>query len=198
MIWPAHRGGTATVLLLSLLIAVAPMSGCGAPSAVPRVATARSGTPNLMDAPQASKSALDRYIDNQRHLVDCLRKNGLPDQADPDRFGQVLIDSRNVPSRTAMNTARLACQKLVVAMPPEVRDLVARAEAEALTDEQRRVYRQYADCMQDHGAPDFPDPEPNGLPGERDWDQTAPGVRAASTACAAIIGDPVDSGPGVG
>jgi hypothetical protein len=181
------------------------LTGCNQTSQEPSVASAVSESPGpVHDKAPAPASVLDKYIADQQKFVDCLRTHGLPEMPDPDKHGGVVIDQQKVDARKA-DEATEACQRFTVAMPPEVRAMVLEEDARKLTDDQKRMYREYADCMQANGAPDFPDPLPNGMPGSIDdngpgdeWNMTSAGARAASSKCAPIIGDPVPSGPGVG
>jgi len=82
----------------------------------------------------------------------------------------------------------------MVAMPASVQALVD----PPLTAEQKAIKRRYATCMQTHGAPDFPDPGPDGNFAMRQWNETSAGAARATRACASIIGEPIATGPGVG
>ncbi|WP_244930722.1 hypothetical protein [Nocardioides sp. W7] len=197
-----RRGG---VLFAACVLSMGFLSGCGGSDDTARsqVATAQSASPGG-DASASeqtvapSRSVLETYIDDMQKYADCLRSNGLPDLADPNQFGQILVTQETAPDPAVAHQAQLACEKLAIPMPSEVKALIDNADASALTDAQKHVYAQYATCMQDNGAADFPDPLPNGLPGEAPWDQTSAGAQRASSSCASIIGDPVVEGPGVG
>lgn len=173
---------------------------CGSPQEEP-VATAR---PDAADSPGATttgrsqQDVLQAYVTAMQKYADCLRDNGLPDLADPNQFGQITVTNETVPDQSSVHDAQVACEKLAVPMPSEVKELIDSDDAAALTPSQRRVYADYATCMQDNGAPDFPDPLPNGLPGDAAWDQLSAGAQRATGACASIIGDPAETGPGVG
>lgn len=156
------------------------------------------GTPN-------AAAIVARYVGQMKKYVVCLRKHGLPEVADPDAFGGVLIDTSKA-TADGLSHSRLACQHLQVPMPPEVRELAKKAQPPAdLTPAQREANRRYATCMQSHGAPDFPDPQPDGafplpdFPGDvGDWDEGSPSALRASSTCGPIIGAPATMGPGVG
>ncbi|MEF9883433.1 hypothetical protein [Streptomyces sp. P9-A4] len=71
--------------------------------------------------------------------------------------------------------------------------------APKLTPEQVRTQFAFAARMRRNGAPDFPDPEPDGnVYGDVTWDSTTAAAKRAARDCAPIIADPVDQGPGKG
>jgi hypothetical protein len=181
----------AVMLMAALLVA-----GCASGSRRPKVATAsRSGQPrSATGAPSASGDVVAEYIDAQRRWVACLRKRGL-DASDPDATGVVTMPYDNTRKADPEILAKLMpCRSLQVTVPQEVGDL----RLPPLTDAQREVKRRYSECMQDNGAPDFPDPRDNGYFADTPWNQVGPGVARATRACAPIIGAPTDPGPGLG
>jgi len=193
-------------LAVSAALLVIGLAGCGG-SDSGQVATARtpgSSTSSVGDTPASGSasstgaSVLATYVDQMQKYVDCLRQHGFAKIPDPNQYGQILVDGSMVPDQGAFHTAQVACEKLAVPMPAEVGALVDEADGSSITPAQKKAYRAYATCMQAHGAPDFPDPEPNGDAGDREWDQTSAGAQQATKACASIIGDPSGSGPGVG
>lgn len=196
---------------LGLLVAgagvVGLLAGCGGTEKTPTVASAqKTGSSSHAEAGQGdgngkahTQEVLEEYIAQMQTRVDCLRENGLPDLPDPNEFGQIIIDQRKITDPDAIDEALDACKDVGnIPMPPEVHELVDEADAESLTEEQKQMYADYAQCMQENGAPDFPDPEPNGMAGEGEWDPLASGAKEAAAECAPIIGDPVNQGPGVG
>ena len=151
----------APLALLALMTALT--AGCGDSSRSPEVATARTSDAASVPADAGTdktRAVVDHYIEQMTRVVACYRKNGLPEIADPDEFGQVLIDTTKASDPSAVDRAIDACEHLQVPMPPEVHALLEQKQARALTDEERRTFREYAECMQENGAPDFPDPKP--------------------------------------
>lgn len=132
------------------------------------------------------------YLRAQRVWVACIRQHGF-DLPDPDAHGVVNLTSfpKNEP---AARTAWLSCQHLFVAMPKSVQQQLM----PPLTAAQKAVKRHYATCMQGNGAPDFPDPGPDGYFLDRSWDETSAGAEHASAVCAHLIGAPASPGAGVG
>ncbi|WP_377324308.1 hypothetical protein ACFJIY_05770 [Pimelobacter simplex] len=188
--------------LMAVVLAVPALLGsCGSPQDQ-RVATAQTsraeGSAPASAQGRSRQDVLQAYVSAMQKYAECLRENGLPDLADPNQFGQITVTNETVPDQAAVHRAQVACEKLAVPMPSEVKELIDSDDAAALSAEQKRVYADYATCMQDNGAPDFPDPLPNGLPGDAAWDQLSAGAQRATGACASIIGDPVETGPGLG
>lgn len=131
---------------------------------------------------------VQQYIDLQRRWVRCARAQGL-DVPDPDDTGQVLIPV--TPKLRAdpgpANRAMDACAKFAVTPPDSVMKL--RDEKVHLTAAEKEMFRKYTACMQTSGAPDFPDPKPNGTLGDGEWVQDSAGARRASAKCGPIVGD---------
>lgn len=187
----------AVVAGLTLVVALL-VTGCAGSPASPQIATAQS--PHAVASPGASTSStpLQAYVEAQQRWVDCMRDNGLKSLPDPDQLGQVLMKASDRPAPDVMMKADRACRKFQEPVPEEVAKLRDDAYAANLSDAEKKVFRDYATCMQRNGAPDFPDPQPNGVPGDGEWDETSPGAGHASSVCAPIIGDPTTQGPGVG
>jgi hypothetical protein len=175
------------------------LAGCGGSSA-PEIATARTAGPTATSskagpAPSAigAKADIQKYLEAQRAWVDCLRKHGL-NPPDPNQYGSVLWTDMPVKANSSFVKAMNACASLQMAPPASV----IQAQRVPLTPEEIAIKRRYARCMQQNGAPDFPDPGPDGEFADKPWDQTSSGAAKATAKCAPIIGDPVSSGPGVG
>jgi hypothetical protein len=122
------------------------------------------------------------------------------DVTDPDpkgdfQFGGDLGKLKLDPKFVA---AQEHCRDLLPPRPAGLDDKPVKTAAEIETA------RAYARCMRVSGAPDFPDPGPDGYypdrrsDGSTVWDQNSDGARRAERACASVIGDPTDTGSGVG
>lgn len=193
---------TNRVLLAAAAAGVAlALTGCGGggdeagriPTAVEGTASAGTGENTTSGS---GKDEVTAYVDAQRAWVKCLRANGI-DAPDPDENGQVdLGDARPLKTDPTSRAALEKCGKDKAAVPEEIE----RRLAPKLTPEQIRKQVEFADCMQKNGAPDFPDPEPDGhaYGDDQQWDATTAAAKQASRTCAPIIGDPVDQGPGKG
>lgn len=177
--------GAASGLTLAL---AACGGGSGDESKVPSV----QGT----SAPAAARSGgaaggddVAEYVRGQRAWVKCLRSEGV-DVPDPDALGQV--DMGDMAARKTDAKFRTASQKCADVKPPVPESVLEKLRPE-LSDQQKETQRRYAACMQGNGAPDFPDPGPDGyLPERAQWNQTSAGAKTAIRACASIIGDPAD------
>ncbi|MFJ7960220.1 hypothetical protein ACIQ62_28420 [Streptomyces sp. NPDC096319] len=167
-----------------------PTAGDGSSSTATGKATNGDGTGS-----GGGKDDVTAYIEAKRAWVTCLRENHV-DAPDPDANGQVdLGDAGTLKKNPAFLRASGKCSSLNPPVPAEIE----RRLAPKLTPEQIRTQRAYADCMQKNGAPDFPDPEPDGnVYGDVQWDSTTAAAKQAARSCAPIIGDPVEQGPGKG
>ncbi|MFF7778583.1 hypothetical protein ACFZCG_29710 [Streptomyces tanashiensis] len=143
----------------------------------------------------SGKDEVAAYVEAKRAYVKCLRENHI-EAPDPDANGQVdLGDAGALKKNPAFIRASEKCGPLNPPVPAEIE----RRLAPKLTPEQIKTQFAYADCMQKNGAPDFPDPEPDGnVYGDVQWDSTTAAAKQAARTCAPIIGDPVEQGPGKG
>jgi len=196
----ARIGVSKPIAALAITAAVTLLAGCGGDGSEPPIATAATGeasasasaskTPAL-SSPQAELAA---YLTAQRKWVSCLREYGL-DPPDPDQYGRVIWRNIPVKADSGFEKGQQACKSLQSAPPPSV----VKMASQPLTPAQIELKRRYSACMQKNGAPDFPDPGPDGeFPETTRWNQTSAGAARATEACASIIGDPAKSGPGVG
>lgn len=163
-----------------LLLMAAGMSGCGADQQDPEIATA-GGTPSAA----ASADVVAEYLEAQRAWVTCLRKEGLQ-VSDPDAKGEVDFNLSSWKDKTDPKfiQAQQKCRGLTRPRPEELND------DPELTPEQIEANRRYSKCMQDNGAPDFPDPRPDGYLGDGEWDSFSDGARRAFKQCGHIVGEP--------
>ncbi|MFM9607307.1 hypothetical protein [Streptomyces niveiscabiei] len=174
--------GAASGLVLAL---AACGGGSGDEAEVPSVqgsspSSARSGG-------AAGGDDVAEYVRGQRAWVACLRTEGV-DVPDPDAQGQV--DLGDAAARKADSKFRAASEKCADVKPPVPESVLEKLRPE-LSDQQKETQRRYAACMQTKGAPDFPDPGPDGYPPEdARWNQTSAGAKRAIRACAPVIGDP--------
>jgi hypothetical protein len=171
----------------------------------PSVATARTPTgqptsAQTQTAPTPSSPGaahdLTSWVHAQRAWVACLRSNGMTVD-DPDANGDVNVQLGPGESKAGgrVGAALSACQTLQVPRPAAV--------GPTFTAQQIEMFRSYARCMQQNGAPDFPDPQADGSPPKRQpgiqlWDVDTPGARQASAACGHIVGDLGIAGAGLG
>ncbi|WP_054570704.1 hypothetical protein [Frankia sp. R43] len=181
--------------LLVIVVTGAALAGCGGGKDEPRVATA-GGRPTA--AATATGDPVTAYVEGVRAYVACLRAEGLK-VTDPNAQGKFTFegDLQLLKSDPKFTTAQQKCKKLLPAVPSVLQSRPAR------TQEEIKMARDYAKCMRENGAADFPDPGPDGYypasaPGEQGWDQTSEGARRATQACASIIGDPSATSGGVG
>lgn len=149
-------------------------------------------------AGQGGGSDVAAYVESQRKWVACMRQNGV-DLADPDSKGQVEMSGLGpaVKKDPKFLNASTKCAKFKGTVPQDLEPTEPN-----LTEAQLKVQREYATCMQNNGAPDFPDPEADGNrndnSGDPGWDQTSAGAQRATRLCAPIIGAPTDQPVGKG
>ncbi|MFF5921783.1 hypothetical protein ACFY8C_26045 [Streptomyces flavochromogenes] len=150
------------------------------------------------------KDVLATYVEGKRAWVACMREHGV-EMNDPDDKGQIDFGdgdaARNMKKNPKFETATKACESVNPPMPEGLEELVnPRPE---LTAEQIKAARDYAACMQKNGAPDYPDPGPDGYPendnsGVSPWDQSSAGAQRATRLCAPISGNPTGRPPAKG
>ncbi len=168
------------------------VAGCAAPAADPGVASA-GASPTA----SADSNIVAAYVDGVRQWVACMRAAGI-EVSDPDAKGHTEIsgDLGLLKKDPAFLAASEKCSPLRPPVPKELQERLV------LTPEQLETAKKYADCMQSNGAPDFPDPGPDGYPvdsrGDVTWDQASDGAQRASRVCGPIVGAPATPGPGQG
>jgi hypothetical protein len=171
------------------VVAAVAIGGCGGPSGEPRVATA-GGTP----AASAAADVRTAYVEAMRKVVECLRAQGVK-VSDPDAKGRIVFEGDNASNKKDKTfvDAQAKCREIWPTVPEEL------VEYPPLTPEQVEAARQYAKCMRAKGAPDFPDPRPDGyFPTDVTWAQGTPGALQAGVLCGPIVGAPASPGPGLG
>jgi hypothetical protein len=129
-------------------IAATGATGCGALG----VGAKPSGS--LTPAARSSSPGPAAY----RQAAQCIRQHGVPDFPDPTQNPQTgkwdLPPGTRKPPRSVM----AACKALLDRLP-ETR---GRESPPPLTPAQMVKARQWAQCMRQHGLPDWPDPEADG------------------------------------
>jgi hypothetical protein len=174
---------TAAVIAALVLGVGVATAGCEDPPR-PGVATA-GGTPT------ASARAVT-YADRMLVWARCMREHGV-EMADPEPDGSVQLADPRSKVKPAVQKAVEACQP--VHPPGELQPLPTQAP------EQIEAARRYAQCMREHGVPEFPDPDENGY-FTRDTgeivDQASPTFQSAFKACGHFVGEPADPGPAQG
>ena len=177
-----------TIRLAVLAGVAVAVAGCG--TSEPKVATAvdQGSTTTAKATGTASGDDVAAYLDGMRVWVKCLRDKGV-DASDPDSTGVVTFPGDPVAQKAdpKFQDAQQQCSSLQPAVPESVLE----KRKPKLTPEQIKTQQKYAECMQGNGAPDFPDPGPDGYsPRDHRWDQASPGAQQATKTCASIIGDP--------
>ncbi|WP_327748258.1 hypothetical protein [Streptomyces europaeiscabiei] len=198
--------GKSRVLLAAVASVVAfTLTGCGGDDAGSRVPTAGGGdssTSTTATGEQGGGDEVAAYVKAQRDWVRCLRDNGV-DVPDPDEKGEVDFGggdgTRALKKDPRFLDASKKCADKKATVPESIED----ANRPELTAAQIKAARDYAACMQKNGAPDYPDPGPDGYQrnnnsGIPEWDQSSAGVQRATRICAPISGNPTNQPPAKG
>ncbi|MET8747737.1 hypothetical protein [Streptomyces sp. NPDC004728] len=164
---------------MAVLMAVAGCSDTGGGGA-DEVANVSGGKPSAKTTTEQVESELAEYIDGMRAWVGCMREAGV-DLPDPDAKGNVKID---IPATEWKREPKyLRAQEKCVDKQPSLSDSLEKAQQPEPTEEEKAKRREYATCMQDNGAPDFPDVGEDGYFVEENWDSTSAGAKSASRTC---------------
>jgi hypothetical protein len=178
--------GPLSAVAVSVALAV---TGCGGGHEKEEVASAHHGGASAHASRDAS-GELATYVEGQRKWVACLRHEGL-DVPDPDAKG--LVDLGHDPKWKSDPTAVKAQQKCAHLSLPVPEDL-EKEQRPKLSKKEAAKNRRYSECMQEHGAPDFPDIDANGYFQQITWDSASAGGKRATRVCAPILGIPADAG----
>lgn len=190
--WARGRRGRGAVWLAGLASVMAlTVAGCGSgDDKGDEVASAGKGdNASSAAADGGGSSELSDYVAAQRKWVGCLRDHGF-DAPDPDAKGKVdLGDTAKWKKDPKALEAQERCAKLSVPVPEDVE----RGQQPELSKEEIEKNQKYAACMQEHGAPDFPDTDESGHFRDVTWDSAAAGAQRATRECASIIGVPTNA-----
>ena len=121
-------------------------------------AVACGGSASAQSSTNAS-SQRARAVAAWHTLVVCLRQHGYPNVPDAiiDNRGNASIPPNTNPADVpAKNQIPAACQQAAANLPQ------TNSGGNGPTAEDRRLGRQLAQCMRQHGVPDWPDPNPDG------------------------------------
>jgi hypothetical protein len=146
-------------IALPLAVSAVAVVGCGGSSSTPRVAAASSppahatGSGNSTGAP-----SLTRLIHT---AAQCIRDHGIPNFPDPtvDTHGHIQYDQQiinNLPAAVTQ-TVQQACRSQINAA-----ESAANAAQPPATPQEIQQATRFAQCMRQHGYPNFPDPNSQG------------------------------------
>jgi hypothetical protein len=173
------------------------LTGCGSDDDGSKVPTAAGGGASKASATpggQGGGNDVAAYVESQRKWVACMRQNGI-DLPDPNAKGQVDLSGQGLALKKDPKfiSATQKCAELKATVPQGFEE----ANEPKLTPAQIKAKRDFAACMQENGAPDFPDPGPDGYgdndnSGEPGWDQSSAGAKRAARICAPITDRPAN------
>ncbi|MGW0583058.1 hypothetical protein ACWD25_45705, partial [Streptomyces sp. NPDC002920] len=181
------------------------LTGCGGDDGGSKVPTAGGGDSSASSTTageQGGGNEVAAYVKAQRDWVRCLRDNGV-DAPDPDEKGEVDFGSGDGVRALKRNPKFLKASQKCADKKATVPESIEDANRPELTAAQIKVARDFAACMQKNGAPDYPDPGPDGYQrnnnsGIPEWDQSSAGARRATRVCAPISGNPTNQPPAKG
>ena len=167
---------------LPVVVSAVALAACGGSSSTPHVAAASSPTGHAASA--AHSNAPPSVTQLIHTAAQCLRDHGIPNFPDPvvDTHGQIQYDEqliKNLPAAVTQR-AQLACQSQINA----AQSAAANAQPPATPQEIAQATR-FAQCMRQHGWPNFPDPDAQGsfsssTPGAMPPTKNDPSFRACS------------------
>jgi hypothetical protein len=151
-------------------------AACGSTHSTPQVARA---TGAAHTAPAPGRAGTNDLIHT---AAQCLRDHGIPNFPDPvlDTRGHLQIDEQLLNSLpdSVTQSAEQACRAQI-----DVAQQAADARRPAVTPQELAQATRFAQCMRQHGWPNFPDPDANGnftssTPGAMPPTKTDPSVQA--------------------
>ncbi|SDK31576.1 hypothetical protein [Streptomyces indicus] len=175
-----RRWGRTTVVAVALAAAVTGCSGGSGDGAGEEVAQVSEGKPSAESSAQQIESELEEYVGGMREWVACMRAAGV-DLPDPDAKGQVEIDIP--PKEWKSDPKYTGAQKNCSDQHPPLPETLEKSLQPEPTKEEVAKRRAYASCMQENGAPDFPDVGDDGYFVEENWDQASAGAKRAARTC---------------
>lgn len=132
-------------------------------------------------------SELSVYLDGVRKYVACMRQNGV-EVSDPDSMGRFEYNNGASTKDLKSDPKFLKAGEKCADFRPTVPDSVEREMNPKPTREETEKRKRYATCMQEGGAPDFPDARDDGSYEDVPWDATTAGAQRAMRKCKPILG----------
>ncbi|MFD5555365.1 hypothetical protein ACFWIA_16185 [Streptomyces sp. NPDC127068] len=161
------------------------LTACGAQDDGPGVPSVNNGAKAKSDA--NVEDEITRYLEAQKKYVRCMEKEGFK-SSDPDSKGRYEFegDLGALKADPEFAKAQDTCKQYSLPVPAE---LERRNEPKPSAKEVEKRKR-YSTCMQEQGAPDFPDVDSEGHSSEEMWNQNSSGAKRASRICEPILGNP--------
>jgi hypothetical protein len=137
--WPEWTGALLAMLGIALLAA------CSGPS-----------TSSTTSSGGSTSSPYQKAL----AYAQCIRAHGIPNYPDPNSSGQFYVpngstDGPGNVSNAVRDAATRACRRL---LPPSMPGPAQASQGANTT----HMSLQFAECMRSHGAPNYPDPNPDG------------------------------------
>ena len=161
------RSPRALVPVAAALVSAILLAGCGGSgnsttTSSAAITSASSGGPGITSGSTATTSGATSSLPRTTSVTgppgalafaECMRANGVPDFPDPQPGGGFVFPANAVPSSPAFRTAQAKCVKLISGGGPPGPGTRSHPTPQMLAH-----FRKVADCMRQHGVPDFPDP----------------------------------------
>jgi hypothetical protein len=132
------------------------LGGCAGKEDAPDIATAGTAKPS---ASAGAGSVLAQYIEAQRKWVKCYREQGL-DLPDPDAKGAIDFSKVGGNGKLKTDPKFLAATEKCASLSPTIPAELKKEPPQSAEVTAHR--REYARCMRANGAPNAPDPGPDG------------------------------------
>jgi hypothetical protein len=150
-------------IALPLAVSAVAVVGCGGSSSTPHVAAASSPPAH---ANTSGHSTASPGVTQLIHTAaQCIRDHGVPNFPDPvvDAHGDIQYDQQiinNLPAAVTQ-TVQQACKTQITAAESAAQSAADAAQPAATPQEIQQATR-FAQCMRQHGWPNFPDPDAHG------------------------------------
>jgi hypothetical protein len=174
-------------IIVTALLPLAVLAGCAAGPA-PGVATADGG-PTAQPAADGGTASTDPQ-EQGRLFAQCMRDNGIADFPDPNPDGPTSFSLEGgADEQQKFQAANKACEQFAPGKG---------GDATEVDQAQLEKFREFSQCMRDHGISAFPDPKTDGggiqveLGDGLDPDSDA--FKSAQDACKDLVPPPPDGG----
>jgi hypothetical protein len=150
------RSSRACLLTVAALLSAVLVAGCGgsSPNPTTTVGGATTSTVAAGDGAASSGSNAQATGASPVAFASCMRANGVPNFPDPKAGGGFVIPAGANPAAPAFMAAQVKCKKFLPGGGPPGPGAKTHPSAQTL----EKLVR-IAQCMRQHGVPQFPDPE---------------------------------------
>lgn len=148
------RSARTSLLTLATLLSVILVAGCGGSSSAPRTGPATTSASRTAHPASMQRRTPVGIHSSALAFAKCMRSNGVPNFPDPTP-GSFLFNPAGINrSAPAFRTAQEKCHALLPRGGPAPAGSTTHPSAQTLAK-----LLHIAQCMRQHGVPDFPDPQ---------------------------------------